>query len=147
MKIENVTGSLLSYRMTFIDLHIPFLALVQLYIAYFRTFMAGTINNGLGIPRTFVLGFHQLWVSVLFGIFAYFSGKCFKVSIRSIHHILLTGILQVAMAAQFFSRAQFENGPFVAACYQPIVPAMSTMAAVILALEKGSTAKYLGIAL
>lgn len=115
MKLENVAGRLMSYRMTFNDLHIPFLAIAQLYIAYFRTYMAATINNGLGIPRTFVLGFHQLWVSLIFGVFAIGAGKSFKISIRSIHHVIICGILQVAMAAQFFSRGQMENGPFIAA--------------------------------
>ena len=89
MKVENVARKLLSYRMTFVDLHIPFLALTQLYIAFFRTFMAPTINNGLGMPRTFVLGMHQLWVSLLFFAFSFFSGKSFRISVGSIHWIIL----------------------------------------------------------
>lgn len=146
-KIDNVTSRLKSYRMTFIDLHIPFLAIAQLYIAFYRKFIASMMYTQIHIPRTFVLGFHNLCVWVVFGILALWRGKSFRIHIKSVSYIVFWGVVQIAMASQAFVRSQIENGPLISACYQPMVPAMSTLAAVFLGVERNSLLKASGIML
>jgi hypothetical protein len=115
MKTDYVNPKLQKYHLTFSKLHIPLLALTQLYIAYYRAYIAGMVNNNMGMPRSFVLLMKQFLVALLFLIMALVSKDSFRVAPKSIPFIMITGITHVAMAQQLFTRTQIENGPFIAA--------------------------------
>lgn len=135
------------YRLTFSKLYIPLLALTQLYIAYYRLNISRFMNLEMDMPRSWVLIYRQVWVSFAFGLMAIVSGKSFRVPFRKLWLIMITGIIHISLAQQLFIRAQLTNGPFITAWYQPIVPAIVTLAAVILKYEVGTTFKYIGIAI
>lgn len=145
MKHDNIKPTLLKYNLTFTKLHIPFLALTQLYIAYYRAYIAGMVNNNMGMPRSFVLLIKQFLVSSLFLVLSLLGGKSFKLNPKSIPFVIMTGMIHVSLSQQLFTRSQIANGPFITACYQPIVPAVSTLGAILLKFEVGTTLKYVGI--
>lgn len=147
MKVDYISPKLVRYHLDFTKLHIPLLALTQLYIAYFRAYIAGFLNNRMGMPRSFVLLLKQFLVSSVFFFMAYFAGKKFLINPKSVAFIIITGLAHVSVSQQTFSRAQGENGPFISACYQPMAPALSTIAAILLGYEKGTVLKYSGVAI
>jgi len=144
MKVENVHPNLIKYSLTYHDLHIPFLAIAQLYIAYYRGFISPIVNNKMGISWTFILLMKQFYIWLIF-VFPLFAKQSFRVNPSSIPFIIIWGIIHVSFAQQFFVRSQIENGPFITAWYQPIVPALSTLGAMLYGYEKGTTLKYFGI--
>lgn len=115
MKIDNINPNLIKYRMSFQQLHVPFLAITQLYVALYRAYMAPWVNNRSGMPRTFVLMLQQFIVMSLFFVMAIISKKSFHVTLKSIPFILITGFTHVAIQGQLFARSQIENGPFITA--------------------------------
>lgn len=115
MKIDNINPNLIKYRMSFQQLHVPFLAITQLYVAFYRAYTAPTVNNRSGMPRSFVLMLQQFIVMSIFFTMAIISKKSFRVNIKSIPFILTTGFIHVAVAGQLFARSQIVNGPFITA--------------------------------
>jgi len=115
MKADYIDAKLEVYRLTFSKLHIPLLALTQLYIAYYRAYISGIVNNNMRMPRSFVLLVKQTLIALMFLIMALVSKKSFRVDPKSVPFIMLTGIIHVAIAQQLFTRTQLENGPFITA--------------------------------
>jgi hypothetical protein len=115
MKTDYVNEKDQKYHNTFQKLHIPFLALCQLFIAYYRSFISGPLSYRMGMPRSFVLLVKQLLTVLLFLAIAYFGNKSFKVNIKSIPFIIITGMLYVAVSQQIIVRMQIEIGPFITA--------------------------------
>ena len=147
MKFGNVQKKYVSYTMTFQHLHIPMLALAQLYVAYWRVFIQNSVNYKLGMPKTFVYGVFHFLVAMIFLVLAIVSGKSFRVTLRSVPFIIIWGIVHVSVAAHFFSRAQTENGPFIAAWYQPFAPAFTSCIAFFMGYEKPTKLKITGLSL
>ena len=59
MKSGNVKKSILKYHLTFNKLHIPLVALSQLFIAYYRLSISRYVNTEMGTPRSFILVYKQ----------------------------------------------------------------------------------------
>lgn len=147
MKADAVDPKLLRYHVTFNKLYVPFLALSQLFTALYRIYISGTISYYLGVPRTFSIFFKQLNMALIFLAFALIGGKSFAINYKSVPFILVSGIMYVAVQEQLYVRAQIENGPFIFACYQVIIPALSTWGAIMLKFEGGTMLKYMSIAI
>lgn len=145
MKADFVSVRLQKYNDTFNKLHVPLLAITQLYVAFFRAYAAPTVNNGMGMPRSFVLLFQQFLVGSIFFFLSLFSGKSFKINPKTTPFLIMTGLIHVSISQQIFTRSQISNGPFITAGYQPIVPAISTLGAFVLKYEKANFLKYFGI--
>jgi hypothetical protein len=112
MKVDNINPNLLKYRLSFQQLHIPLLALAQLYLAYYRGYISRVINNGSGIPRTFVFIVMQFTVMILFFGASIVGKKSFRVNRKTVPFLLLTGLIHVCVSGQLFTRSQGLNGPF-----------------------------------
>lgn len=56
-------------------------------------------------------------------------------------------MVHVSVAAHFFSRAQTENGIFIAAAYQPFAPAFTSFIAFFLKMEVPTKLKVTGLSL
>lgn len=147
MKVDNVHKNYVQYTLTFQHLHIPLLALAQLYVSYWRTFIQTTVNYKLGMPKTFVYGVFHGVVALIFLFFAIISGQSFRITLRSIPFVIIWGIVHVSVAAHFFSRAQTENGVFIAAAYQPFAPAFTSFIAFFMKYETPTKLKVTGLTL
>lgn len=115
MKFDNIDPRLLKYHLTFNTLHIPFLALTQLFVAYYRSYISGVLSYRLGIPRSFVILLKLFLESLLFFGFSVAGKKSFSINAKAIPFIIVTGMLQVSLSQQIFVRTQILNGPFITA--------------------------------
>lgn len=145
MKSDNLDPRLRKYRITFNRLHIPLLAITQLFAAFYRAYISSSLNYGLGMPRSFVSVFYQFSICLMFLILSLITRRSFKINIKSIPFVIITGLIYVAISHQLLTRSQISNGSFITACYQPMVVALSTFGALLLKYEPPTFLKISGI--
>jgi hypothetical protein len=75
MKNDNINPNLIKYKDTFMKLHVPVLALTQLYIAFYRSYITKTVNSYLGVTRSFMLCVYHFMVMSVFLSCAIISRK------------------------------------------------------------------------